>query len=277
MNTTALLVSMASMGGLGAIFSLGLIIASIKLHVEEDPRIKLVIDELPGANCGGCGYPGCNAFAEKIVLGTADLSACPVNTAEAVQEIAKVMGITVEVGEKKVARVLCRGGEYETAKKGSYLGIKTCLAAHLTFGGEKLCQYGCLGFGDCILSCPFDAIVVNENGLPVIDEVKCTGCGNCRTACPRDLIEIHPISHNLFVFCKSRDEAKFARQVCLKACTGCKACAKGAGEGCIEIRNNLAVINYELYGTVTQLPTEKCPNSCITMVGSPAAETTRAV
>jgi electron transport complex protein RnfB len=266
MDVNALLISMGSMGGLGAFFALGLIIANIKLHVDEDPRNIMVLEELPGANCGGCGYPGCGAFAERIVDGSASITACPVNTADGVAEIARIMGVEAEVGEKMFARVLCLGGNDETAKKGEYLGIRTCMGAHLTFGAEKLCQYGCLGFSDCVRSCPFDAIKMNDNGLPVVDEEKCTGCGNCEIACPRDIIEIHPSSRNLFVFCRNKDEAKYSRTVCIKACTACKACVKAVDEGQIVMANNLAVIDYETYGTVPEIPTQKCPNGVIDLI-----------
>lgn len=266
MDVLSLIISMSTMGGMGAIFALGLILANIKLQVEEDPRVNLIMEELPGVNCGGCGFPGCNAFAERIVDGGAAISGCPVNTPEGVEEIANIMGVEAEVGEKKIARVLCRGGEYETAKKGEYFGIKTCIAAHLTFGADKLCQYGCLGFGDCVVSCPFDAIEMNDNGLPEVSLERCTGCGNCQTACPRDIIEIHPIRRNLFIFCKSRDEAKFARQTCIKSCNACRACVKAVEAGQIEMKNNLAVINYRIYGTVSELPTAKCPTGAIVLL-----------
>lgn len=269
MDVNALLISMGSMGGLGALFSLGLILANIKLHVEVDPRIALIADELPGANCGGCGYPGCSAFAERIVDGSASITACPVNTEDEVAEIARIMGVDAEAGEKTVARILCKGGNYETAKKGEYLGIPTCMAAHLTFGADKLCMYGCLGFGDCVKSCPFDAIEMNDNGLPVVDEVKCTGCGNCVPACPRQIIEVHPISHRIFIFCKNKDEAKYARSVCTKACNACKACVKGVEGGQIVMEGNLAVIDYTIYGTETELPTKKCPSGAIDLLSSP--------
>ncbi len=268
MDVNALLISMGSMGGLGALFALGLIIADLKLHVDEDPRIALVLEELPGANCGGCGYPGCSAFAERIVDGLASITACPVNTDEGVAEIAGIMGVDAEAGEKTYARVLCRGGNYETAKKGTYLGIETCMAAHLTCGADKLCQYGCLGFGDCVRSCPFDAIVMDANGLPVVDEEKCTGCGNCETACPRSIIEIHPASHTLFIFCKNLDEAKYARSVCTRACNACRACVKAVEEGQIVMDRNLAVIDYDAYGTVSELPTDKCPTGAIELISA---------
>ena len=270
MDITALAVSMSSMGGIGALFAIGLAFADKKLRVDEDPRVSLIVDELPGANCGGCGLPGCGAFAESIVSASSPITACPVNTPDAVDEIGAIMGVEVEAAEKTTARVLCKGGNAETAVKGDYLGIQTCIGGHLFGGADKLCQYGCLGFGDCVRSCPFDAIVIGDNGLPIVDDDKCTGCGNCETACPRDIMEVHPISRNIFIFCKSHDEAKFARSACLKACVGCKSCVKGVEEGQITMDNNLAVINYQNYGVVDELPTTKCPNNSIDLIGEPA-------
>ncbi len=270
MDMAALVISMSTMGGMGALFAIGLAIADAKLHVDEDPRIGMILDQLPGANCGGCGYPGCNAFAEKIVNGTAQISGCPVNTDDGVKEISNIMGVETVVSEKKYARLLCRGGNIETAKKGEYLGIRTCIAAHLTFGADKLCQYGCLGFGDCVTVCPFDSIQIDDNGLPRINEETCTGCGICAEECPRKVLEIHPKSRNLFIFCKNRDDAKYSRTVCIKACTACKACLKGVEEGQILMENNLAVINYDIYGTVDEVPTQKCPTGAIGLLNSSA-------
>ena len=271
MDVTSLVVSMSSMGGIGALFAIGLAFADVKLRVEEDPRIERIIEELPGANCGGCGLPGCGAFAESIVNASSPITACPVNTADGAEEIGLIMGITVEATEKTTARVLCKGGNAETAVKGEYLGLQTCIGGHLFGGADKLCQYGCLGFGDCVKSCQFDAIMIGDNGLPIVDDDKCTGCGNCETACPRDIMEVHPMSHNIFIFCKSHDEAKFARTACIKSCVGCGSCVKGVEEGQIIMENNLPVINYETYGVVTELPTKKCPNNSIDLIGVPAA------
>jgi len=268
MDVTAFIISMGSMGGLGALFSIGLAIADKKLHVEEDPRIGLILEELPGANCGGCGYPGCGSFADNIIDGTARITACAVNSPDGIEAIAAIMGIEAGAEEKKTARVLCKGGNFEAAKKGNYIGIETCIAAHLTKGGEKLCAYGCMGFGDCVEACPFDAIHINDNGLPEVTEEKCTGCGNCAVACPRNIIEIHPLSHNLFVFCKNRDEMKYAKTVCIKACLGCGACVKGVEEGQMYLENNLPVIDYDKLGVVDKLPTAKCPNQCLVMLSN---------
>ena len=140
------------------LFSIGLSIADRKLHVDEDERIMDIIHELPGINCGGCGYPGCTSFAEKLAADKAEISDCVVNTQEANEKIAKILGRDFIQKEKMLARVLCQGGNYETAKKGTYVGIHTCVAALFAGGGDKHCIYSCIGFGDCVEVCPFDAI-----------------------------------------------------------------------------------------------------------------------
>ncbi len=267
MDLSTILISVASMGGLGLIFSAGLSIADKKLHVEEDPRIAQVIDALPGANCGGCGLPGCAKFAECVVTGEMSPSGCPVCSEEAIFEISSILGIEAEKSERMIARVFCQGGEAETAKKGVYQGIETCLAATFAGGGDKLCSYGCIGFGDCVESCPFDAMYMNDNGLPVVIDEKCTGCGNCVEACPRDLIELHPESHRLFVLCKNHDSPKESRKICTRACVGCGICARLAGESNMVMDNNLAVINYNVYGSDPDFPVEKCPTDGLVVLG----------
>lgn len=266
MNLASLLISMGSMGGLGVLFSAGLAIANKKLHVEEDPRISEINELLPGANCGGCGYPGCQKFAEEVVKGNAEPSDCTVASDAVIEEIAELLGVEVEAGERKVARVMCQGGIEETAKKAEYIGIRSCLAANLAGGGDKLCSYGCLGFGDCIDSCPFDAMYMNEDGLPVVIEDRCTGCGNCVEACPRDVIELHPLSHKLFVLCKNQDDPKTSRKLCTRACIGCQICVRGAVEDGMYMQDNLAYVNYEKYGTEAELPTDRCPTGCLVIV-----------
>ena len=273
MDSYAILIAMISMGGLGIIFSAGLSLANKKLHVEEDPRIAQVVDELPGANCGGCGLPGCAKFAECVVTGEISVSACPVCSEDAIIAISDIMGIEAEKAERMIARVMCQGGEYETAKKGVYSGIKTCIAATFAGGGDKLCSYGCIGFGDCVESCPFDAMYMNDNGLPVVIDDKCTGCGNCVDACPRDIIELHPESHKLFVRCKNEDPPKEARKICTRACVGCVICVRMAGENNMMMRNHLAVINYDVYGKDLELPTDKCPTEGLVIMDSSKHET----
>ena len=273
MDFGAIFISVVSMGGMGIIFSAGLSIANKKLHVEEDPRIALIVDELPGANCGGCGLPGCAKFAECVVSGEMSPSACPVCADDAVIAISDILGVEAEQSERMLARVFCQGGEAETAKKVVYDGIKTCVAATFAGGGDLLCTYGCMGYADCVVSCPFDAIFMNDNGLPVVIDEKCTGCGNCVEACPRDIIELHPESHKLFVFCKNLDSPRESRKICTRACVGCGICTRAAGETNMVMDNNLAIINYDVYGSKAELPTEKCPtDSLIVMNMSPMPE-----
>jgi len=269
MDTSTLLIAIASMGGLGLLFSSGLSLAEKKFYVEEDPRITKINDELPGVNCGGCGQPGCAKFAEALVAGDVEPNGCPVSDDDARIAIGEILGISVESGEKNIARLMCQGGNYETAKKAEYAGIKSCLGASIFGGGEKSCEYGCLGFGECVEACTFDAMYMNDNGLPVIIDDKCTGCGKCAEVCPQNIIEMHPESHKLFVFCKNLDGAKTARKVCLKACIACGICVRNVEEGQMEVKDNLAVVNYNGFGKEAKLPTDKCPTDCLATIGPP--------
>jgi len=266
MDINSLIISMLSVGGLGLLFSAGLAVANRKLTVEEDPRIAQITDCLPGANCGGCGLAGCANFAENVVEGAANIGECVVCPADALEEIASIMGVEVPVGERKLARVMCQGGMAETAKKAEYVGIQSCLAASFASGGNKLCQYGCVGFGDCVKVCPFEAIYLNDNGLPVVDEDKCTGCGNCVETCPRNIIELHPEGHSLFVLCRNRDKPKVANKVCTRACIACRLCVRAVEEGQIFLEDNLAVIDYSKFGRDPELPTDKCPTECLVVI-----------
>lgn len=263
MDLTALFVSMVSMGGLGILFSAGLSLANKKLQVVEDPRIKEVTEALPGANCGACGFAGCANYAENIVAGEAELSACNVASSDAVAEIAQILGVEAIARERQIARVMCQGGIAEAAKKAEYIGIQSCLAADLMVGGEKQCSYGCIGLGDCVDACPFGALYMNRNGLPVVIEDRCTGCGKCIDTCPRGVIELHPESHRLFVLCKNHDSPKEARRMCTKACIGCQICVRAVSGDEIAMDNHLAVIDYNIYGHEAILPTDRCPTDCL--------------
>ena len=269
MDLNTLIISMGSMGGLGVLFSVGLSLANKRLHVEEDPRTALILDELPGANCGGCGYAGCANFCDNLVNGNVEVSGCPVCNSDAVQEIAEILGIEAEVGEKMIARVLCQGGKSESAYKAEYVGIQSCMATIMLNGGSKACEYGCVGYGDCVNECTFDAMYLNKNGLPVIIDERCTGCGNCAEACPRDVIEMHPESHKLFVLCSNHDTPKDARKICIKACIGCGICVRAVDETAMTLENNLACIDYSIYGKEAVLPTNKCSTGSLVIFSNP--------
>jgi RnfABCDGE-type electron transport complex B subunit len=263
---TQLAIAAIIMAGLGVLLAVILAIANKKLYVEEDPRIDEVEGLLPNANCGACGEAGCRAFAEKVVEGTVNPSRCPVNSAANVQAIADLMGITAEQLEKRVARLACQGGNHVARVRAKYTGMQSCRAADLISGGGKDCPWGCLGFGDCEVACQFDAIRLDEHGLPHVNEDKCTACGDCVEVCPRDLYSIHPISHRLWVACKNEDDASTAEAYCEVACIGCGRCALDAPDDLITIRNNLAVIDYNKNASASEVAIQRCPTGAIVWI-----------
>jgi Na+-translocating ferredoxin:NAD+ oxidoreductase RNF subunit RnfB len=261
-----LLVSLFTMGGLGLILSIGLTIADKRLKIEEDPRIKEIASVLPGLNCGACGFPNCHAYAELVVQGGAGVDSCFIGGREAQLEIAEIMKVQLEEKEKKAVAVCCRGGRRESKKRFRYRGILTCQAANLVNGGDKACVYGCLGFGDCVRACPFSALELNDNGLPVVREENCRGCGLCVKACPRKIISLISQSQMIYLGCISQDKAKAVKEVCTVGCFGCTLCAnpKVTPEGLIVMENNLPVIKIENIKDwkVLDQAVVKCPAKC---------------
>lgn len=258
--------SLLSMGGLAALLAAGLGFASNAFKVERDGRIDRIEEGLPGANCGACGYAGCAAFAEAVVNGEAPVGGCPVGGESTAQHIADIMGASSTTTEREIAQVLCNGGWKETQRPAEYSGIESCKAANMVSGGTKSCQYGCLGLGDCAFVCPFDAIVMSENGLPEIDSEKCTGCGKCVTACPRSIITLAPISKLNHIRCSSRDHGRVVRKICEFGCIACGICAKVCPVDAITMENNLAVIDYEKCVNCG-ICAEKCPTNAIGFEG----------
>ncbi|MFC2167059.1 RnfABCDGE type electron transport complex subunit B [Acidobacteriota bacterium] len=256
------LIPVLTMTILGLLFSAGLVVAYKKLKVEEDPKIEAVNEALPQANCGACGFSGCRAFAEAVVKGKADSNGCPVGGNDVAAEVAKILGVSAGTVFKRVARLHCRGTKDAAASRGIYLGVTTCAASHL-IGGNKQCSYGCMGYGDCVLSCQFDAMEMGEDGLPIIIEENCTACGKCVEACPRNLIELLPLEQNIFVYCRSLDGPKASRKLCKNACIACGICARACPEQII-MENNLAVIiDYKKIDQEKIPAIEKCPTNAI--------------
>lgn len=257
-----IIIALATMGGLGFIFASGLAFADKKLRVEENPLIEKVNNVLPGANCGGCGKAGCYDFATNVVEGNASISGCPVGGSETAQAIGEIMGMDAGEVVKMVPRIMCRGGNEEAVKKmAEYYGPLSCSAMNLVSGGDKLCYYGCLGGGDCVTACPFDALYMNDNGLPEVIEELCTGCGNCAKVCPRNVIEMHPVDRNVFVFCNNHDDPKTSKTVCKVACLGCGICARKS-DGGVEMDNFLGVIQYDKLDE-SKIPFDKCQTGAI--------------
>ena len=244
------------------VLALMLVVANRKLYVYEDPRIDVVEDLLPHANCGACGYPGCRPFAEALVSGKMLPGKCTVSSEEGKASIASYLGVALGAEEKKVARLACAGGTNVAQNIALYKGMESCQAASLVSGGGKGCFWGCLGFGDCMRVCDFDAIHMDAHNLPVVDVDKCTACGDCVEICPKDLFSIQPVSHQLWVACKNLEKGDEVLEQCDVACTACGRCAMDAPGDLIVMQNNLPVINYSL-DHQTQVPIQRCPTGAI--------------
>ncbi|SES65675.1 RnfABCDGE type electron transport complex subunit B [Anaerobranca gottschalkii] len=255
-------------GGIGVVFGTMLAIASVIFAVEVDPRVDAINEILPGANCGACGYPGCGGFAEAVVGGKAPITGCPVGRQKTADKIAEIMGIEAKSSTqdtKMVARVICNGTSEVAKEKFIYDGVKDCVSAMLIDGGSKACKYGCLGLATCVRECPFDAITMGENGIPVIDEEICTSCQKCVIACPKDVIRMVPQGSQVHVLCNSIDKGASTMKVCKVGCIGCRKCAKVCPEQCITVENNLAVIdNFKC--TACEKCIGECPTNAIKKV-----------
>ncbi|MBN2885775.1 MAG: RnfABCDGE type electron transport complex subunit B [Chromatiaceae bacterium] len=258
-----LLTAVGFMAALGLLLALVLVLANQRLYVYEDPRIDQVEDLLPKANCGACGEAGCRTFAELLVKGEVEPGKCTVNAKATNQRIADFLGVALGSGERRVARLACAGGAHVARQRARYAGLASCRAAALVSGGGKGCAWGCLGLGDCVAVCTFGALSLDAHGLPVVDESRCTACGDCVDVCPKDLFSLHPLSHRLWVACKSRDAGDEAEHECEVVCTACGRCAQDSPEGLIRIENNLAVIDYSRNALASTVAIERCPTGAI--------------
>ncbi len=243
--------AVASLGTIGIAASVILYFVAQKFKVIEDPRIDQVEEALPAANCGGCGFAGCRAFAEASVRqgeekGNLDGLNCPVGGNDVMAAVANILNLTVEEQDPLIAVVRCNGSHAHSPRKVSYQGAASCAFAHNLFSGEGGCQYGCLGLGDCVRSCDFDAIHMDpETGLPVVND-KCVACGACVKACPRDIIELRPKGkkdRRIYVCCVNKEKGGPAKKNCSVACIGCGKCVKVCPFDAITLENNLAYID----------------------------------
>lgn len=258
-----MLIPILTMSIMGLLFGLGLAYASKIFNVEMDPNIERVLHALPGANCGACGMAGCANLAEAIVKGKADITTCSPGGQEVYNRIANILGVETKVKSKLIARVRCAGGK-RSSDKYEYRGLEKCSAVSLLAGGNKACRFGCLGFGDCVEVCPFDAIHLNENNIPVVDGSKCTACGKCVAACPKKIIILGNTYDNIHVKCLSQDKGSVVKALCPVGCIGCKICERFS-KGVFIVENNLSRVDYaQAKGdTPWQIIIEKCPTKCI--------------
>lgn len=258
-----IVIALLTMGGLSLVFAVFLAIADKFLQVEENPLILKINEALPGVNCGACGKAGCFALAEAIALGQAPVNGCPVGGADTAEEIGLLMGIDPDTAERLYPVLMCQGdASLSHSKLVDYHGPTNCISMDIVSGGEKLCLYGCLGGGDCVEVCTFNAMYLNDAGLPEVAKEICTGCQMCVKACPRNLIEMHPESKTVFVLCKNHDEPKRAKSICDKACTACNICVKNAGEAMVMDNNLAKVVDYSILDA-SKIPFEKCRTGAI--------------
>jgi len=251
------------LAGIGVIFGVALAFAAKKFAVEVNPLVEKIRDILPGANCGACGYAGCMGYAEAVAVNPDVLpNLCTPGKTAVAEAIAELTGKKVEKLEPKVARVFCQGDMANAIAKFEYRGIKDCVAVVLAGGGDKACVYACLGYGSCKRACPFDAITMSENNLPIIDPEKCTACGKCVTACPKNVIELQPLSKQVIVRCHSRDKGAVTKKNCKVGCIACGICVKVCPYDAPEIENNLSIINLEKC-RVCGLCVSRCPTNSI--------------
>ncbi len=269
-----IIASVITLGVMGLLFGGGLAYASMKFAVKIDPRVEMIRNILPGANCGGCGYPGCSGYAEAVVQGNAPPTLCSPGGSTTVEKIASILGVEVGKFEPMVCVVQCRGGKKEAKEKFVYYGIKDCNAAVLLGGGSKACIYGCLGLGSCEEACPYNAIKINENRIPVVDEDLCTGCGLCVSACPKGITKLVPRSQKVYVSCVNKERGKKVKDVCSVGCTGCTLCAnpKTTPSGKVKMEDNLPVIPSDWIDYETAV--KKCPAKCLIVRGIPQLEET---
>ncbi len=263
MTGNPILDSALILGGVGLFFGFMIAMANKKFQVWEDPRIDDVEELLPSTNCGACGMPGCRAFAEAVVSGKEQPSACTVMGPEDVKDVASYLGVDAGEANKRVARLLCAGGKNEAVQNSNYSGFDTCKAAAAVAGGGKGCAWGCLGLADCEVSCLLDAIYMNEDALPVVIPELCTACNDCVETCPKDLFVLMPMDQKLIVQCRNLLFGDAAEDLCSVACNACNRCVADSEPGVIEMQNNLAVINYEKNSLTDPKAISRCPTEAI--------------
>ncbi len=246
----AILYTVIVLTSLGLVAAVLLFFVSRKFRVEEDPKLPQLQEALPSTNCGGCGYPGCNAFADALLKAdNLDDLHCPVGGNDVMTEVAAILGKEVKPRDPYVAVVRCSGSFEQRKQTSIYDGAQNCTVASQLYSGDHGCAYGCVGMGECVDACDFEAMYMDpKTGLPVVIEDKCTACNACVTTCPKDIIELWPVGRKhqrIYVACKNEEKSGAARKECSVACTGCAKCLEECRYDAITVENNLATIDFE--------------------------------
>ena len=253
------------MAGLGLFFASVLAFVNQKLAVEDDPTVAKLVEALPGLNCSACGYTNCHQYAEALAKKETTPDLCKAGGEQIACMISGILGVEVEKRVKELAIVHCGADSTKRQEKAKYIGLKTCAGANANFGGKTMCEYGCLGYGDCKVACPFGAIVL-VNELPKIDKDKCTACGKCVEACPRNIISVQKLDapNFLYVACSNTDKGADTRKVCKAGCIGCGFCQRLTAN-IFHVDNNLARVEYPKLKDISNSEevVSKCPTKCI--------------
>ncbi len=257
----SIIYSVIALAGLGLLFGILITFASKKFEVKKDDRVEKLLEVLPNGNCGGCGYAGCFAYAQAVVDGKEAPDLCSACGTEAVSKIGEILGVEIKEKEAVTACVLCCGNGENTTEKYMYDGVKNCISAARVSGGFKSCSYACLGFGNCVDVCKFDALHIVD-GIAEVDFNKCVGCGACVNACPKSLIHLVPKSAKYVVKCSSKDKGIDTKNSCELGCISCKLCEKNCPSDAICIVDNVAVIDYKKC-TSCGICADKCPRHII--------------
>lgn len=256
------------LGVLGAIFGLILAIAAKAFHVEKDPREEAIAECLPGANCGGCGFPGCSGYAAAVVKGEASITACAAGGADVANKIGDIMGLSAGAAVRTIAAIKCSGATGIVREKFEYVGLQDCVSATLVGGGgPNACAFGCIGLGTCVKACPFGAMSI-ENGLAKVDRELCVGCMKCAEVCPKHLIINIPYKSKVTIPCNSTEKGALLRKQCDVGCIGCKLCEKECPFDAIKIENNIAVIDHSKCVSCGKC-VAKCPRKIIKDIRPP--------
>ena len=264
-----ILLGSVSIGGIGIVLGIVLAYASKTFYVPVDPKVEAVSEALPQANCGGCGYAGCGSYAEAICKENAAINLCAPGGPDVVDKIAGIMGMETDCAEPVVAYIACQGSSENAVNRFEYFGPESCSAAIFVSGGLKACDYGCLGYGDCVNACNFDALSLDETtGLPVVDRDLCVGCGACTRACPKGVVHMMPRSKNAYIACNSQGKGKAVSDICKAGCIGCKICSlpKTTPSKAVKMNGNLPVIDYSIEDDL-KATAEKCPKKCFLVMG----------
>ncbi len=259
---TTILIAAGVVAGIGLLCALLLTISSKFMAVKSDERVGKIRNCLPGANCGACGFAGCDGYAEALIASENTKTNLCVPGADSVsRSISDILGVDFANVDEQVAFIQCNGNCSATSKKFDYTGIKSCAAASLLYGGDGKCSYGCMGYGDCTSVCPTDSICI-ENGIAHVDTRTCIGCGLCTDRCPKHLISLRTNTKPTYVACSNKEKGAVARKKCKNACIACKKCEMTCPTGAITVTDNLSRIDYEKCIGCKKCA-DVCPTGCI--------------